>query len=392
MNTFTLTRLLTRKRALGESRLDATQEALPLAAGEALLRIDRCALTTNNITYAAFGEAMQYWDFFPAGIEGWGQIPVWGFADVVASTVRGVEVGERYYGYYPIASHIRMRPERVTPRGFYDGAAHRKTLTSAYNQYTRCSNDPAYDAASEDYRMLVRPLFITSFMVADFLLDKACFGARQIVVSSASSKTAYGSAYCLHGRHGIRLIALTSTRNRPFVESLGCYDAVVAYEELTSIATDEPTVDLDFSGDESLRAGVHRHFGSALKYDCFIGSTQNTDFLRQLDLPGPEAKFFFAPVQIRKRNADWGYEEFNRRFNAAQSEFIRRLSAPGDPWMRLVQSRGFAAVQKLVEALHAGRSDPREGHVVVLAEPVQSAGMSMSTGFSGRIPTESALW
>ena len=47
--------------------------------------------------------------------------------------------------------------------------------------------------------MIVRPLFITSFMLADFLQDNAFFGARQVVVSSASSKTAYGTAFCLQG-------------------------------------------------------------------------------------------------------------------------------------------------------------------------------------------------
>jgi hypothetical protein len=55
----------------------------------------------------------------------------------------------------------------VTARGFYDGAQHRKSLTSAYNQYTRCSQDPLYAPEREDHQMIVRPLFITSFMLAD---------------------------------------------------------------------------------------------------------------------------------------------------------------------------------------------------------------------------------
>ena len=41
--------------------------AAPLAPGEVRLRIDRFALTSNNVTYGAFGEAMHYWDFFPTG-------------------------------------------------------------------------------------------------------------------------------------------------------------------------------------------------------------------------------------------------------------------------------------------------------------------------------------
>ena len=214
--------------------------------------------------------------------------------------------------------------------------------------------------------MIVRPLFITSFMAADFLQDKQFFGARQVMVSSASSKTAYGTAFCLHGRNDIRLIALTSARNRAFVERLGCSHQTASYGELGSIPHEQPTLYLDFSGDEGLRAAVHHHFGAALTYDCFAGSAQNSGFLRDTGLPGPAPQFYFAPGQIKKRSADWGYEEVNRRFNEAQLNFIRRVSDAGDPWMRLVEHHGFAAAAQLSDAMHGGRIDPAQGHVVVL--------------------------
>ena len=54
------------------------------ADGEALLRVDRVGLTANNVTYAVFGDSMRYWDFFPSQ-PGWGRVPLWGFADLVAS-------------------------------------------------------------------------------------------------------------------------------------------------------------------------------------------------------------------------------------------------------------------------------------------------------------------
>jgi hypothetical protein len=360
-----LTRLLTRKNALNHTRIDIEKRAGD-SVGEALLKIRGVAITTNNITYAAFGEAMQYWDFFPTGEAEWGHMPVWGFADVVASTVEGVNVGERFYGYFPIASHLRVQPERVTERGFYDGAEHRKTLTSAYNQYMRCSADAAYREADENYQMLVRPLFITSFMLADFLQDNAFFGAELLVFSSASSKTAYGTAFCLAAYPQVRRIALTSARNKGFVQGLGCYGEVASYEELMSMDRSKPTLYVDFSGDEALRRTVHQHFGESLVYDCYAGSAQNTQFLRSLDLPGPEPKFYFAPVQIRKRNADWGHAVVNQRFNEAQLAFIRRVSNAQDPWMQVEEHQGFEAAQALIDDLHGGRIDPQQGHVVVL--------------------------
>ncbi|MES2072431.1 MAG: DUF2855 family protein [Pseudomonadota bacterium] len=367
MSTYTLTQLLTNKSALQQSRITHSEQDATLAAGEVLLKIRRCAITTNNITYAAFGDSMQYWQFFPTGIQGWGHMPVWGFADVIASAADGVAVGERFYGYFPIASHIRMLAERVTQRGFYDSSAHRRVLVSAYNQYTRCSNDAVYEERLENYQMLVRPLFITSFMLADFLQDNAFFGAQRLVISSASSKTAYGTAFCLQDYPQVELVALTSERNRGFVEGLGCYRHTVSYEQLEQQPLDRPTLYVDFSGDTGLRARVHHHYGEALVYDCFAGSAQNTEVPSDAGLPGPTPAFYFAPVQIRKRNADWGPDLVNQRFNAAQSSFIRHISDPRHLWMEVAEEQGFAAAQELISNLHEGKIDPQQGRVISLA-------------------------
>jgi hypothetical protein len=70
--------------------------AAPLANGQVRLRVGPFALTSNNITYAAFGDAMRYWDFFPTGDSATGCIPVWGFATVSESLADGVDEGERF--------------------------------------------------------------------------------------------------------------------------------------------------------------------------------------------------------------------------------------------------------------------------------------------------------
>lgn len=360
-----ITRLLTRKDSLGTTQADALPAA-ELQAGEALLRLDRFSLTANNITYAVFGDAMQYWSFFPTGRDGLGHMPVWGFAEVVASTVPGVEPGERFYGYFPIASHLVMRPERVTGRGFYDGAPHRAELVSAYNQYTRCSEDPGYAPATENLQALFRPLFITAFMLADYVADNAGFGAARLVFSSASSKTAYGTAANLDGE-GFERIGLTSGRNAGFVEGLGCYDRVCAYGDVEALPTDKPVLYLDFSGDPELRARVHRHFGDALVHDCVIGSAGATTLTPyDATLPGPKPKFFFAPTQIAKRNTDWGHAEFGRRYGEAERAFLARAADPASPWIRVVEHHGLDAAASVIADLYNGRADPLEGHIVVL--------------------------
>lgn len=362
-----ITRLLTRKDALDETRIDQVPEDLRAGEGEVLLRIDLCAITTNNITYAAFGDSMQYWNFFPTGIEGWGHMPVWGFADVVDSNVPGIERGERFYGYYPIASHLRMQPERVSPRGFYDGAEHRRSLTSAYNQYTRCSWDGYYKTETEALQILLKPLFLTSAMLADFLDDNGLFGAGQVVFSSASSKTAYGTASCLAQQHPrLRQVALTSPRNRTFVDGLGCYAQSCDYAQLESLDGTQPTLYVDFSGDLALRERVHRHFGNALVHSCFAGSAQTPE-ANVLGCPvGPMPSFFFAPVQIRKRNAEWGPQRVGAYIGDGLLAFYRQVSKGQAPALRVVESNGMAAAREVISNLFHGRVAADEGHVIRL--------------------------
>jgi hypothetical protein len=362
----TVTRLLTRKDDVGSTMIGTFDRPTTPADGEAILRLASFSLTTNNITYAAFGDAMNYWDFFPTGQAGFGHMPVWGFADVVASSVPGVEPGERFYGYFPIASHIVMRPERVSERGFYDGAEHRRALVSAYNQYARCSADPAYRPELESLQALYRPLFLTSFMLADFLSDNSFFGAKRLVFSSASAKTAYGAAFCLRNDAGVETIGLTSARNATFVAGLGCYASTLTYDALETLDAAVPTLYVDFAGDNALRARIHRHFGAALVHDCYVGSASNQNFLQPDDLPGPKPQFFFAPVQIKKRNADWGAAEVTSRYNAMQTRFFDHVSNVRPPWIDIVESAGLDEAARIIAELASSGGDPAQGHIIRL--------------------------
>src|SRR5688500_2682700 len=108
----TTTTLLVRQDQLGTTRI-ATHDAAPPVDGQIRVRIASFALTSNNITYAAFGDAMNYWQFFPTGEAGWGIVPVWGFGTVVQSMHPGVAVGEHLYGYWPMANEALLQPDRV---------------------------------------------------------------------------------------------------------------------------------------------------------------------------------------------------------------------------------------------------------------------------------------
>ena len=348
--------------------------ALPaLADGDVLLSVDRFALTANNVTYAAFGDAMSYWNFFPSNEDGWGRIPACGFATVVESTVDGVASGERFYGYWPMSTHLVVQPERVGPRGFTDGAAHRARLHALYNRYTRNDTDALYDPHREEVQMLLRPLFITSFVIDDFLADNAFFGASAVLLSSASSKTTYGTAWQLSLRRTSdapgrpEVIGLTSKGNVGFVEGLGCYDRVVPYDAAGSLPQDRPVVYVDFAGDRVLRAALHAHFGDAMRHSSGVGASHwdaKPAADRTAPLAGARPTAFFAPAQIAKRSAEWGADVFQQRFAAAWHAFTDRVVDPERPWMTITDERGPDAVERVYRDLLDGRARPHDGRIV----------------------------
>ncbi len=105
----------TMTRARFEDMQIDTINAPSAGAGEVVFARHRFALTVNKVTYAAFGDALHYWDFFPSGVDGFGLLPVWGYADVAHSKVEGIDPGRRYYGYFPSATHLIVLPGKTNP-------------------------------------------------------------------------------------------------------------------------------------------------------------------------------------------------------------------------------------------------------------------------------------
>jgi hypothetical protein len=338
-------------------------DAADLPAEALLTRIDRFALTANNITYAVLGDQLKYWQLFPAP-QNFGNIPVWGFGEVIASKHPGISKGERLFGYFPMATHLVIEATEVTKRGLRDGAAHRQGVAPVYNAYARVSDDPAFAGRQGDYQALLRPLFMLSFLVDDFLSENGFFDAESVMLSSASSKTAFGLAHLLHTlRKDIRVIGLTSASNADFVRSLGCYDEVVTYDRIASLPPDRPVAYVDMAGNSELRAKLHRHFGDRMKYSGRIGLTHRSSLPDEPELPGARPAWFFAPDQIRKRAREWGPGGIDVRFSAAWSGF-----APGlDRWLKVIEGRGERPVRQVYLDTLAGHIPPDQGHILSLA-------------------------
>src|SRR6476646_10242264 len=228
-------------------------DAAALPEEALLVRVTRFAFTANNITYAVLGDHLKYWQLFPAP-EGFGNVPVWGLGEVIASRHPEIAAGETLFGYFAMATHVVIEAADASTRTLRDAAAHRQGVAPVYNAYTRVSGDPAFEGKQGDYQALLRPLFMLSFLVDDFLAENEFYGAKNVMLSSASSKTAYGLAHLLHTRdNGIKVVGLTSAGNTAFVKSLGCYDEVVTYDGVNALPADKAVAFVDMAGSSSLR-------------------------------------------------------------------------------------------------------------------------------------------
>jgi hypothetical protein len=334
----------------------------PRLPDEALLvKVDRFAFTANNITYAVLGDQLKYWSLFPAP-HGFGNIPVWGFGEVIASNHPMIAIGERLFGYFPMATHVVMEAADVSKRGLRDAAAHRQGVAPVYNAYARVSGDAAYAGRQGDQQALLRPLFMLSFLVDDFLAENEFFGATSVILSSASSKTAFGLAHLLHRRDGIRVIGLTSAANADYVASLGCYHEIVTYDRVSTMPNEGPVAFVDMAGNSELRARLHQHFGDGMKYSGRIGLTHRASSSDEPPLPGAKPTWFFAPDQIRKRAKEWGPGGIEKRLSAAWAGFAPNL----EKWLTIVDSRGCDAVQRVYLDTLSGRIPPDQGHMLSL--------------------------
>ncbi len=342
----------------------ASHDVEVLSPGQVLLNVDSFAFTSNNVTYAVFGDAMRYWHFFSAA-DGKGRVPVWGFGTVIDTTVDGVEKGRRVYGYFPMSNQLIVEPTQLTKSGFFDGGAHRAELHDVYNQYSYVDRDPLYREDLEAQIMLFRPLFTTSFLIDDFLAREKFFDADTVVLSSASSKTSLGLAFCLYNRPSPRptLVGLTSPGNVGFVKGLGCYDTVVTYDD-TGLLPDEASVFVDMAGNSDVLSTVHHHYKDHVKYSCLVGGThwEARGGGGREALPGPAPTLFFAPDHVKQRMDDWGAAGFQSRLAESWNKFIPHT----ENWVNVKRGSGREAVERTYLDVLGGKADPRDGFILSL--------------------------
>jgi hypothetical protein len=374
------------KNDLSQTRVVKLNIEQPLADNEVLLKVSKFALTANNISYGITGDALGYWQFFPvnnvpsdtasnsitsttntAQQTQWGRLPVMGFADVVSSNNKDINVGERVWGFMPMATHLKIIAGKVNPSGFSDINPCREGLSPVYARFDRVSTNPFYQLKNEDYDILLRGLFTTSWLVDDFMFDNNYFDATQYLITSASSKTSIALAFAIKQRGQRSTVGITSMANLSFVESLGCYDHVISYNDITTLDANVASILVDMAGGKKTLAAIHHHFTQQLRYSCRIGATHHgdidiTDTQSDSLLPGAPPTFFFAPTQLKKSSLEWGVGETMKQMNQSLLHYIDFCRSI----ITISHTHDLHHVNDIYQQVLAGTADASVGQIISL--------------------------
>jgi hypothetical protein len=323
------------------------------------LEIEGFALTANNVSYAVLGERMGYWRFFPAPA-GHGCVPVWGHATVRASNHPDIAVGERLYGFLPMASHALLVADRVRLDSLVDASPHRAGLPAVYQHYRRWpagSADPAADALEA----VLRPLYSTAWLLAALAAGEP---SATLILTSASSKTALATAALLRSRaNRPRLLGLTSAGRVATVQATALYDAVQAYADLSGLAAqvEGPAVIYDFAGEAGVRTALHTVLAERLRASWMIGLTHHEATAAPKALPGPAPQLYFAPSHWQQLAAQLGARELEAQMAADWPVLLTQARG----WFRIVHGRGVDDMIRIWAALVDGRVRSDEAWVLM---------------------------
>ena len=338
-----------------------TDDPQGLEDGQVRCEVDLCALTANNVTYAVMAERFGYFKYYPSRDDGWGRVPVWGFAEVKESCHPNIEPGERLYGYWPMAHEATLTPGRVRDDRFSDQGPHREGLPQVYNDYVRLGADP--DTDHEAYRALFFPLAGTSYGLADYLAEMGYLGAGQLLCTAASSKTAIGTAALLAERDGApTVVGLTSEKNAKVTRRVGAYKRVATYDDLSALDDAVPTVIIDFAGDGALSARLHGHFGASLLRNVVVGAAHPDAARRAPGMNDERTELFFMPAHAAERRRATG-----GRFVSDMLAAAGRVAEGASGWMRLIEAKTEDEVADLWGRVLRGELAPDEGGIVRLS-------------------------
>jgi len=283
-----------------------------------------------------------------------------------------VKIGQRLYGYLAMSRYLILQLDPQTNRyhvniALGDFPKDRRP----YKQLNICENDPMYRLDREDETMLYRPLFWTAYWFEDYLNEHKYRGARNILVSSASSKTAFALAYNIgvrkkhsRGSLDVNVVGLTSASNAPFTRGLNLYDSVLTYEDIPTLGSTGSWIYVDVSSSPSLMAKIEHQLAPILTIT--LGSTtpneQNAKLLWNSYQKTANHEGFFMPEWLAIRVKQLTISQITSMQSAAWNGLMENCTS----WVSMDKSSGGRAVLEAYKKTLGGHIGPDKGQVFTL--------------------------
>jgi Protein of unknown function (DUF2855) len=201
---------------------------------------------------------------------------------------------------------------------------------------------------------------MTGFLIDQFFVADEYLGAEQAIVLSASSKTALGYASSARASDAVKTIGVTSAANREFVESVGLYDQVIAYDEIGKLQA-VPSVVVDMAGAGAAVAAVHERLGDLIAHSMVVGKSHHDAEPARVP-SGPQPTLFFAPTAMGASQSKYGADGYARRTKDGLASFIDASRE----WLHVEHHVGAEAAQSAWQRLFAGDVSPSVGLVATV--------------------------
>ncbi|KAJ4304917.1 hypothetical protein N0V90_000445 [Kalmusia sp. IMI 367209] len=259
------------------SRDDHTEQHLiqvplpstPLASSSIRVRPALLSLIVNTLSCASHPERkIGWWDVhaLPSTLQApfnddskYGRIGVFGWAEVIQSTLESIPVNARIYGFLPVATlPLDLQLKSTEAPGIYrEITPYRATATRIYNTFEVHTAAVTGYSTSHALDAIAKPTFRLGYLLARYTFDQtrclhpasrdaewtpadADLTGAIVVLAAATSKTALSFAYMVNRPDQVakpaQVIALTSSESASFAAATGWYSEVVTYNEAKRVA------------------------------------------------------------------------------------------------------------------------------------------------------------
>ena len=368
--TFLQSEIQVSKSDYRNGRVVSSLQSFNLKPGGIVAQVEHFALTSNNVTYALVGKSFRYFDFYDTMEKtdgnNFGIFPVWGVATVIKSTLKNVRVGRKIYGFMPAGTHAVMQIDEktISNNGFSALRSHLPKDRAVYNKYLFCDTDPLHSERHLAAMLIYRPLYFTSFFLDDYISYNNFFGASNVVVISASSKTGFTTGFLLgNNKSEATVLGLTSSKNVGYVKSLNIFKEVAAYDDITNFSQSKGKfVLIDIAGNKRILQQLSDFLGDRIAKTILVGRS-HPEGAASVALPkNLNSEFFFAPGWIQKRTSQLG-SQLHQRMASSWQMCLQNASS----WTSFNNVQGgMQGVLQSYQQLASGKSNPREGIIISL--------------------------